>query len=70
MYLIIIYNKYDFSKELFSLKSKDSSYNFDYLIMISKLYKMKKDKKGNKNLEGCEVFWSNAEEEFFDEVRE
>ncbi|KAF0773184.1 BRCA2 and CDKN1A-interacting protein [Aphis craccivora] len=54
-------------KELFSLKSKDSSYNFDYLIMISKLYKMKKDKKGNKNLEGCEVFWSNAEEEFFDE---
>uniref|UniRef100_A0A2S2PID7 Protein BCCIP n=1 Tax=Schizaphis graminum TaxID=13262 RepID=A0A2S2PID7_SCHGA len=54
-------------KELFNLKSKNPLYNFDYLIMISKLYKMKKDKKG-KNLEGCEVFWSNAEEEFFDEA--
>ncbi|XP_025209255.1 protein BCCIP homolog [Melanaphis sacchari] len=55
-------------KELFSLKPKDSSYNFDYLILISKIYKAKKDKKENKSFEGATVFWSNAEEEFFDDA--
>lgn len=68
--ICIIYNsKYNFSKEMFKLKSKKQSYNFDYLIMICKLYKVKNDKKGNKSLENSEIIWSNGEEEFFDEVR-
>lgn len=48
-------------------KLKDPSNNFAYLIMICKLYKMKKSKKGNKKNE-TEIIWSNAEEEVFDEV--
>jgi len=61
-------NKYNFSNEMFKLKSKKQSYNFDYLIMICKLYKVKNNKKGNKSFENSEIIWSNGEEEFFDEV--
>lgn len=56
------------SKEMFKLKSKKQSYNFDYLIMICKLYKVKNDKKGNKSFENSEIIWSNGEEEFFDKA--
>ncbi|XP_022165391.1 protein BCCIP homolog [Myzus persicae] len=56
-------------KELSNLKSKNRSYNFNYIIMICKLYKMKKDKKkGTKSYEDSEIIWSNGEEEFFDEA--
>lgn len=48
------------------MKSKNSSNDFSYLIMICKLYKMKASKKDKKNQD--EVVWSNAEEEIFDEV--
>jgi len=53
---------------MFKLKSKKQSYNFDYLIMICKLYKVKNDKKGNKSFENSEILWSNGEEELFDKV--
>jgi len=62
------YNKYNFSKEMFNLKNKKQSYNFDYLIMICKLYKLKNDKKGKISFEDSEIIWSNREEECFDEV--
>jgi len=66
---IIYYNnKYNFSKELSKLQTKKQSYNFNYIIMICKIYKVKKDKKGNKSYEDSEIIWSNGEEEFFDEV--
>ncbi|XP_003242228.1 protein BCCIP homolog [Acyrthosiphon pisum] len=56
------------SKEMFKLKNEKQSYNFDYLIMICKLYKVKNDKKGNKSFENSEIIWANGEEEFFDKV--
>ncbi|XP_015369084.1 PREDICTED: protein BCCIP homolog [Diuraphis noxia] len=55
-------------KELSKLKIKKQSYNFDYIIMICKIYKVKKDKKANKSYEDSEIIWSNGEEEFFDEA--
>lgn len=47
-------------------------FDFQYFVMICKLYKMdhgKKKSKKNKNMEPePEVVWSNAEEEVFQEV--
>ncbi|XP_003246322.1 protein BCCIP homolog [Acyrthosiphon pisum] len=55
-------------KEMFKLINKKQSYNFDYLIMICKLYKVMKNKKGKKSFEDSEIIWSNGEEEFFDKA--
>ncbi|KAL4088866.1 hypothetical protein QTP88_023950 [Uroleucon formosanum] len=53
-------------KELSNIKTENPLYNFAYLFMICKLYKVKNDKKGNSYFKGPEIMWRNAEEQFFD----
>ncbi|XP_034256423.1 protein BCCIP homolog [Thrips palmi] len=59
-------------KEMDKAKSRNMPFNFEYLILICKLYKvdsMKKKSKKNKNKpDEPAVIWSNAEEEVFEEV--
>lgn len=54
-------------------KSRNMPFNFEYLVLICKLYKLdsqkKKSKKNKNKPDEPEVIWSNAEEEVFEEVR-
>ena len=43
-------------------------YNFTYLVLISKIYKLKNRKKKNKGAPLDEIIWSNPEEEIFAQV--
>lgn len=59
-------------KEMEKAKSRNMPFNFEYLVLICKLYKLdsqkKKSKKNKNKPDEPEVIWSNAEEEVFEEV--
>ncbi|XP_060860890.1 BRCA2 and CDKN1A-interacting protein-like [Metopolophium dirhodum] len=55
-------------KELSNKRTENPLNNFAYLFMICKLYKVEKSKKGNIYVEGSQILWRNAEEQFFDIV--
>lgn len=57
-----------YRKELTEAKKKDMPYDFAYLLMICKVYKLEKEKKKKKKNVETEL-WGNPEEEVFAEVR-
>ncbi|XP_016656328.1 protein BCCIP homolog isoform X2 [Acyrthosiphon pisum] len=55
-------------EELSNIKTENPLYNFAYIFMMCKLYKVIKDEKGNRYVEGPQILWRNAEDQFFDVV--
>lgn len=61
-----------FRKEMEKAKGRNMPFNFEYFVLICKMYqldsKKKKSKKNKNKPDEPEVIWSNAEEEVFEEV--